>query len=81
MSYHKYALWLHNKLETIKLKHVPRSANKVVNALVYLTAHFSTRVAKCTNVTIDNQWVMEPFDEELKEDISAVSAQGIEEEN
>ena len=33
VSYHKYALRLLDKLETIKLQHIPRSANKMADAL------------------------------------------------
>jgi len=38
LSYHKNALWLLDKLETIKLQHVPRSANKMDDALANLVA-------------------------------------------
>ena len=38
VSYHKYTLRLLDKLETIKLQHVPRSANKMVDTLANLTA-------------------------------------------
>jgi len=30
--YHKYALRLPDRLETVKLEHVPRSANKMANS-------------------------------------------------
>ena len=36
--YHKYALRLLDKLETVKLEHVPSSANKMADALVNLIA-------------------------------------------
>jgi len=34
--YHRHALWLMDRLDIVKLEHVPRSANKVVDALVSL---------------------------------------------
>jgi len=36
ISYRKYALRLLNRLEAVKLEHVPRSANKMPNALQIL---------------------------------------------
>ena len=38
LPYHKYALRLLNKLETSKLQHVPRSANKMADALANLAS-------------------------------------------
>ena len=38
VPYHKQALRLLNKLEMVKLEHVPRSANKMADALANLAA-------------------------------------------
>ena len=38
VSYHKYALRLLDKLKTIKLQHVPKSADKLADALANLVA-------------------------------------------
>ena len=52
MLYHKYALWLLNKLETVKLEHIPRSANKMDGALANLTATLALRGKERANVVI-----------------------------
>jgi len=38
IPHHKNALHLLDKLKTVKLEHVPRSANKMANALANLAA-------------------------------------------
>jgi len=38
VPYHKHALRLQNRLDIVKLEHVPRSANKMADALASLTA-------------------------------------------
>jgi len=67
VSYHKYALRLLNKLETIKLQHVPRSANKMADALANLTAILALGAEESMNVPVCNLWVIAPLVEELEE--------------
>jgi len=41
VRYHRQALHLLNKLEMVKLEHVPRSPNKMADALTNLTANLA----------------------------------------
>ena len=80
MSYHKYALRLLDKLETMKLQHVPRSANKMADTLVNLVATLALGVEESMNVPV-YQWVVAPLVEEFEEEVNVVSAQEVEEED
>jgi len=55
MLYHKYALQLLNKLETIKLEYVPRSANKIDDAFVNLATTLALRAEENINVLMCKQ--------------------------
>jgi len=81
MSHHKYALRLHDKLETIKLHHVPRSANKMANVLANFAATLALGAEESMNVPVCNRWVVVPLVEELEEEVNAVSTQEVEEED
>ena len=65
----------------IKLEHVPRSANKVVDALASLAATLAMRAEENMNVPVCNRWVVTPIDEEFEEDVNAVSAQVVDGED
>jgi len=41
IPYHKYVIWLLDKLENVKLEHVLRSANKMADVLANLAATFA----------------------------------------
>ena len=81
MSYHKYALRLLDKLETVKLQHVPRSANKMADALANLAATLALGAEESINVPVCNRWVVAPLTEESEEEVNAVSAQEVDEED
>jgi len=81
MSYHKYALRLLNKLETINLQHVPRISNKMVDALANLAVTLALGVEESMNVPAYNQGVIAPLVEELEEEVNVVSAHEVEEED
>jgi len=53
IQYHKHALWLLDWLETAKLEHIPRGANKMADALANLTATLAVGVKesiKCSSL-------------------------------
>ena len=81
LSYHKYALRLLDKLNTVKLQHVPRSANKMADALANLAATLALGAEESINVPVCNRWVVAPLTEESEEEVNAVSAQEVDEED
>jgi len=70
-----------SKLEIVKLEHVPRSANKVADALVNMAATLALGTEENMNVPIYNRWVIAPIDEEFEKDVNAVSAQVVDRED
>jgi len=81
VPYHKSALWLLDKLETIKLQHVLKSTNKMAGTLANLAATLALGAEESMNVIVCNQWVVASLGEELEEDVNAISAQEVEEED
>jgi len=81
ISYYRCASRLLRKLETVKLEHVPRSANKVADALANLVATLALGAEENMNVPVCNRWVVAPIDEEFEEDVNAVSAQEVDGED
>ena len=53
--YHKYALQLLDKLKTVKLEHVLRSANKMANALANLVATLALGAEESITVPVFGQ--------------------------
>ena len=74
VSYYRCASRLLSKPETVKLEHVPRSANKVVDALANLTATLALGAEENMNIPIYNRWVVAPIDEDFEEGVNVVSA-------
>jgi len=66
VSYHKYALRLLDKFKIIKLQHVPRSSNRMTDALVNFVATLALGAEESMNVPICSRWVVAPLDEELQ---------------
>jgi len=58
IPYHKHPLQLFDRLETVKLKNVPRSTNKMANGLQ--TSVTTLALEKEENITIPvcGQWVV-----------------------
>jgi len=73
---HKWAtaIWLINKLEIVKLEHIPKSANKMVEVLANLAVTLALGVEESTNVITCRHWIVAPLDEVFKKNINAVSA-------
>jgi len=55
---HKNALQLLDKLETVKLEHVTRSANRMADALANLTATLPLGAEESITVLVCDQWVI-----------------------
>jgi len=81
VSYHKYALQLLDRPETIKLQYVPRSANKMADTLANLAATLALGAEERMNVPVCNRWVAAPLVEEFDEKVNAISAKEVEEED
>jgi len=68
IPHHNNALQLLDKPETVKLEHVPRSANKMADVLVNLAATFALGIDESIAILVCGQWVVTPpVDEGAKE--------------
>jgi len=81
ISYHIYALRLLNRLGTVKLEHVPRSANKMADALANLACTLALKAEENMYNPVCNRWVILTPSEEFEEDVNAVNAQEVDEED
>ena len=58
IPHHMHTLQLLDRLETVKLEHVPRSANKIVDVLANLASTLALRAEDHINVSVCGQWVV-----------------------
>ncbi|XP_074265756.1 uncharacterized protein LOC141588200 [Silene latifolia] len=64
IPYHQQALQLLNQLEDIQVGHVPRSANKLADALANLAATLALGAEESMKVPICNRWVVSSLEGE-----------------
>jgi len=81
IPHHKNALLLLDKLEIVKLEYVPRSANKMANALVNLAATLAPGVEESITVPIYGLWVVTPSVDKSVEEVKTVSIYEIHKED
>ena len=68
IAHHKNALQLLDKVKTIKLEHVPRSANKMADSLANLAATLALGAKESITMPVCGQWaVTPPVDRGVKE--------------
>ena len=79
--YHRHALRLLDRLDIVKFKHVPRSANKMADALASLAATLALGAKEDMTILVCSSWVVPPDDEDSKEDVNAICAHKIDEED
>jgi len=72
VPYHKQALPLLNKLDKVKLGHVPRSANKMADVLASLAATLTLGAEEGMTIPVCSCWVVLPVDEDSEEDVNMI---------
>ncbi|XP_074304558.1 uncharacterized protein LOC141639296 [Silene latifolia] len=70
IPYHQRALQLLNQLEDIHVGHVPRSANKLADALANLAATLALGAEESMQVPVCNRWVVSLLEGEKNVDIT-----------
>jgi len=81
IPHHKNALQLLDKLETAKLEHVPRSANKMANTLANLAATLALGVEESITIPDYGQWVVTPPVDRGVEEVKIASVYEIDNED
>uniref|UniRef100_A0A803KU95 Uncharacterized protein n=1 Tax=Chenopodium quinoa TaxID=63459 RepID=A0A803KU95_CHEQI len=71
--YHKYASQLLESFDSVKLQHIPRSANKIAHSLENLAATLALGTMESMTVSICNRWVVNSLEDEEKEDACIIS--------
>jgi len=70
--YHRHALRLLDRLDIVKLEHVPRSTNKIANTLASLATTLALGAKEETTTPVCSRWVVPPDEEDLEEDANAI---------
>ncbi|KMT11469.1 hypothetical protein BVRB_5g107940 [Beta vulgaris subsp. vulgaris] len=73
IPYHKHASQLLGTFDSVKLQHVPRSANKMADALANLAATLALGAEESMSVPVCNRWVVTPLEDGIEEGANAVS--------
>ncbi|XP_074313536.1 uncharacterized protein LOC141648715 [Silene latifolia] len=62
IPYHQHAIMLLNKLDYVHIGHLPRSANKMADALANLAATLALGAEEVTIIPVYNRWVVPPLE-------------------
>jgi len=81
IPHHKNALQLLDKLENVKLEHVPRSANKMVDALANLAATLALGAEESITIPVCGQWIVTSLEDGDEEEVKTVFVNEINEED
>ncbi|CAM8968431.1 unnamed protein product [Rhodiola kirilowii] len=83
IPYHRHATQLLNEFDSISIGHVPRSANKLADALANLAANLALGAEETMSIPVCNRWVVPPLEENKKnmESSNVVYAYEIEKED
>ena len=81
VPYHRHALRLLDRLDIVKLEHVPRGANKMADALASLAATLALGVEEEMTIPVCSRWVVPPDEEDSEEGANAICALEIHEED
>jgi len=81
VPYQKHALPLLDRLETVKLEHVPRGANKIADALVSPAATLALGAKENIKGPVCRQWVVTPPADGGEEELKVVSACAVDKED
>ncbi|KMT11045.1 hypothetical protein BVRB_5g111360 [Beta vulgaris subsp. vulgaris] len=73
IPYHRHASQLLGTFHSVKLQHVPRSANKMADALANLAATLALGAEESMSVPVCNRWVVTPLEDGIEEGANAVS--------
>jgi len=81
VSYHTQACPILDRLDIVKLHHIPRRANKMTDMLTNLAATLPMRAKQDMNILVCCKWVVAPSEEESAQEINAVSVYEVESED
>ena len=81
IPYHRYALQILDMLDTVKLQHIPRSANKMVDALANLVATLVLGAEEDMTILVCSKWVVTSSEDEFMKEVGAISVYEVKKED
>src|SRR5262249_53204822 len=81
LPYHRRASILLNRLNSVRIEHVPRTANKIADALANLAATLALLPKERLNVPVSSQWVVTPSEDQEDIEVRIVSVSQIDKED
>jgi len=81
IPYHTQALQILDKLDTIKLEYIPRSTNKMADALINLAATLALGAEEDMTIPVCGKWVVTQSEDEFAQGLNAVYAYEVEKED
>ena len=85
IPHHRHATKLLEKLDNVKLNHVPRSANKMADALAGLAATLALGAEETMSVPVCNRWVVasdiDEIEDEEYEEVDMITVHQIDQED
>ena len=73
IPYDPQALQILDKLDTIKLQHILRSANKMADALANVTTTLALRAEEDMMILVCEKWVVTASEDEFIQKVNAIS--------
>jgi len=68
-------------MDTVKLQHIPRSANKMADTLANLAATLALGANEDMTIPVCRRWVITPSGEESAQEINVVSVYEVQKED
>ena len=81
VSYHTQAHQIIDRLDTVNLQHIPRSANKMADALANLAATLALGAKEDMTIPVCTRWVVTPSKEESAQETNTVSVYEVQRED
>ena len=78
VSYHIQAPQILDRLDAVKLQCIPKSANKMANALANLIATLALGAKENMTIPVCGKWTFTPLEEESAQEINVVSIYEVE---
>ena len=81
VSYRTQACQILDRLDTVKLQRIPRSANKMADSFANLAVTLALGAKEDMTIPVCGKWVVTPLEEESAQEINAVSVYKVQKED
>ena len=81
VPYHRHALQILDRLDIVKLQHIPMSANKMADMLANLATTLALGTEEDMTIPVYAKWVVAPMEDAYVQEVSVVSVYEVEKED